>query len=116
MPEHYSSFGEAAGAAMAHNARMAAEHAVARAALVPPAPQELTMTDQPTAVAYFIQSRPHPGAAWERPQGVVASWESKPTALAKLADRRRMQPNWEHRLMERVTTVVVRPADEEAGR
>lgn len=30
MPTYYSNFGEAAGAAMAHNARMAAEHATAR--------------------------------------------------------------------------------------
>lgn len=32
MPEHYSQFGEAAGAAMAHNARTAARHNAERAA------------------------------------------------------------------------------------
>lgn len=37
MTEHYSQFGEAAGAAMAHNARMAARHAAERAAEEQPA-------------------------------------------------------------------------------
>lgn len=37
MPEHYSQFGEAAGAAMAHNARTAARHNAERAAEEQPA-------------------------------------------------------------------------------
>ncbi len=68
------------------------------------------MPDQPTS--YFIQSRPHPGAPWQRATGVHALWASKNQALQRLADRREMQPNWEHRLMERITTVIERPATE----
>lgn len=66
-----------------------------------------------TTTSYFIQSRPHPGAPWQRPTGVTASWESKPKALERLAARREMQSGWEHRLMERVTTVVEQPATED---
>ncbi|MGI3198482.1 hypothetical protein ACRJ4B_16005 [Streptomyces sp. GTA36] len=71
------------------------------------------MPDQPTATAYFIQSRPHPGAPWQRAAGISVSWTSKPQALGRLADRRRAQPNWEHRLMERITTITERPATED---
>ncbi|WP_431985259.1 hypothetical protein [Streptomyces qinglanensis] len=73
------------------------------------------MTDQPihqTRTAYFIQSRPHPGAPWQRPTGITASWELKPMALGKLAARREMQPQWKHRLMVRITTVTEQPAEE----
>lgn len=68
------------------------------------------MSTQPTT--YYIQSRPHPGAPWQRPTGIHASWASKRQALARLAARREQQPNWQHRLMERVTTVIERPASE----
>lgn len=64
-------------------------------------------------IAYFIQSRPHPGAPWQRAAGVNASWELKPVALQRLAARREMQPTWEHRLMERITTVTEQPATED---
>lgn len=64
-------------------------------------------------VSYFIQSRPAPGQPWQRATGINASWRSKPQALERLADRRRMQPNWEHRLMERVTKVIEQPATED---
>ncbi|MFI6639971.1 hypothetical protein [Streptomyces sp. NPDC050504] len=47
MVQHYSSFGEAAGAAMAHNARMAADAAVARAAEEQPAETPPAVVDQP---------------------------------------------------------------------
>lgn len=63
-------------------------------------------------VSYFIQSRPAPSQPWQRASGVNASWESKSKALNRLSARREMQPNWEHRLMERVTTVVERSASE----
>lgn len=64
-------------------------------------------------VAYFVQSRPAPGQPWQRASGVQASWESKPKALERLAARREMQPSWEHRLMERITTVTEQPATED---
>lgn len=67
----------------------------------------------PNTTSYFIQSRPHPRAPWQRATGVNASWESKPKALERLAARREMQPSWEHRLMERITTVTEQPATEE---
>lgn len=70
------------------------------------------MPDQ-TTTSYFLQSRPAPGQPWQRPTGVTVSWESKPKALERLATKREMQPNWEHRLMERVTSVVERPATED---
>jgi hypothetical protein len=87
-------------------------------ALAPPAPQEPTVTDrtpqEPTAaVAYFIQSRPYIGAPWQRGAGINVSWEPKAVALARLASRREMQPSLQHRLMERITTVVERPATED---
>ncbi|AQS70873.1 hypothetical protein [Streptomyces pactum] len=69
------------------------------------------MTDHSTS--YFIQSRPVPGQPWAQ-HGVRWSWQSKPKALEKLAARREMKPGWEHRLMERITTVVERPATEDA--
>lgn len=68
--------------------------------------------DAVTTYSYFIQSRSHPGAEWERASGVHITWESKEKALEKLAARREMQSGWEHRLMERVTTVTERPATE----
>lgn len=71
------------------------------------------MTDQQPAVAYFIQSRPAPDQRWQWRAEAQFAWESKVLALKKLADRRDMQPSWEHRLMERVTTVVERPTPEE---
>lgn len=77
----------------------------------PPPPR--TITPHQTQTTYFVQSRPHPGAAWQRATGVTASWESKPMALERLAARREMQPNWEHRLMERVIKVIEQPATEE---
>lgn len=69
------------------------------------------MPDQRT-VSYFIQSRPAPNQPWQRASGVPVSWESKAKALEKLAARREMQPNWEHRLMERKTTVTEQPTTE----
>jgi hypothetical protein len=60
-------------------------------------------------VSYFIQSRPHPGAPWQRPAVGVDCWESKTTALQRLAARREGQPTWEHRLMERITSVTEQP-------
>ncbi|MET7321482.1 hypothetical protein [Streptomyces sp. NPDC005549] len=68
------------------------------------------MTDQTTS--YFIQSRPDPDQPWAQ-LGVRWSWQSKTKALEKLAARREMQPSLEHRLMERLTTVVERSASEE---
>lgn len=67
------------------------------------------MPEQPTTT-YFIQSRPAPGQPWQQGNG---SWESKPVALGKLANRREMQPGWEHWLMERITIVTEQPATEE---
>lgn len=73
---------------------------------------EAAMPDQqPTTASYFIQSRPAPGRPWEQ-SGLRFSWESKAKALEKLAARREMQPTWEHRLMERITTITERPASE----
>ena len=69
------------------------------------------MPDQPK-ISYFIQSRPAPSQPWQRATGVQATWESKATALERLAARRAMQPNWEHRLMERSTTVTEQPITE----
>lgn len=70
------------------------------------------MPEQHAFNAYFIQSRPAPGQPWQRATGVAASWASKATALERLAARRQMQSNWEHRLMERITTVTEQPATE----
>jgi hypothetical protein len=75
-----------------------------------PLPHIRTAPAQPGTV-YFIESRPHPGAPWER-AARLSSWHEKPEALRQLAARRAAQPGWEHRLMERVTTVVERPATE----
>jgi hypothetical protein len=78
------------------------------------------MTDQPVtvsaSVSYFIQSRPAPSQPWQRASGVACSWESRDTALDKLAVRRRMQPGWEHRLMRRTATVTEQPEPEETHR
>ncbi|RYJ26447.1 hypothetical protein CU044_3740 [Streptomyces sp. L-9-10] len=68
------------------------------------------MPDQPTTSTYFIESRPAPSEPWRKVPGV--GWDSKAKALEKLAYRREMQPTWEHRLMERITTITERPADE----
>ncbi|MFD3310086.1 hypothetical protein [Streptomyces sp. NPDC058694] len=62
------------------------------------------------ATVYFIESRPAPSQPWQQASGVQSSWESKDKALERLAARREMQPGWEHRLMERITTVTERPA------
>ncbi|MFF5984394.1 hypothetical protein ACFY78_36685 [Streptomyces olindensis] len=70
------------------------------------------MPGQPTT-SYFIQSRPAPSQPWQRATGVRVSWESKAKALERLAARRQMQPTWEHRLMERITTITEQPATEE---
>lgn len=70
------------------------------------------MPDHQPTINYFIQSRPASGQPWQQ-SGVRFSWQSKLTALGKLADRRELQPSWEHRLMERITTVTERPAAEE---
>ncbi|MEU6661232.1 hypothetical protein [Streptomyces sp. NPDC046821] len=64
-------------------------------------------------VSYFIQSRPAPSQPWQHPSGVRAAWAVKATALERLAERRRQQPNWEHRLMQHRTTEA--PADEATG-
>ncbi|MFF3697399.1 hypothetical protein [Streptomyces sp. NPDC002221] len=68
------------------------------------------------STSYFIQSRPAPGEPWQQASGVPFSWESRDTALDRLADRRRMQPSWEHRLMRRTTTVTEQPEPEENQR
>lgn len=68
-------------------------------------------TEQSTT-SYFIQSRPTPDQPWQQATGITASWESKPTALDRLAARREMQPSWEHRLMERRVVVTEQPATE----
>ena len=67
-----------------------------------------------TRVSYFIQSRPAPSQPWQQANGlnVVATWAVKSEALDGLARRRQVQPNWEHRLMQRTTTVTETPADE----
>jgi hypothetical protein len=80
----------------------------------PPRPR-IVSPNQPdqTRTTYFIQSRPAASQPWQRASGVDASWESKDKALEKLAIRREMQPTWEHRLMERVTTVTEQPATED---
>lgn len=67
-------------------------------------------------ITYFIQSRPAPGHPWRQASGVVASWEDKATALDRIASRREMQSSWEHRLMQRTTTVTETPATEEPTR
>lgn len=69
------------------------------------------MAEETSSVNYFIQSRPASGQPWQQ-SGVRFSWQSKLTALGKLADRRELQPSWEHRLMERVTTITERVAEE----
>lgn len=69
------------------------------------------MPEQTTAVSYFIQSRPAPSRPWEQ-HGLQSSWESKTKANERLTARREMQPTWEHRLMERTTTVTEQPAKE----
>jgi hypothetical protein len=78
------------------------------------------MTDQPVtvsaSVSFFIQSRPAPSQPWQRASGVACSWESRDTALEQLATRRERQPNWEHRLMRRTTTVTEQPEPEETQR
>lgn len=65
-----------------------------------------------TTTTYFIQSRPAPGQPWQPASGVRISWESKAKGLERLAARREMQPSWEHRLMERITTVTEQPTTE----
>jgi hypothetical protein len=77
----------------------------------PPIPHVRTAEPAPGTV-YFIESRPHPGAPWERASTQTATWEEKSEALRQLAARREMQPNWEHRLMERITTVTEQHATE----
>lgn len=61
-----------------------------------------------TTTSYFIQSRPTPDAPWQQ-HGLRFSWRCKAKALEKLAGRREMAPDWEHRLMTRTTTVVEEP-------
>lgn len=68
------------------------------------------MPEKTTTISYFIQSRPAPSQPWRSSGGY--SWESKDEALGKLAYLRGLQPNWEHRLMERITTVTEQPATE----
>jgi hypothetical protein len=76
----------------------------------------MTDTDRPVVhtveVAYFIQSRPAPSQPWQAAKGVHPSWQSKDAAMDRLAARRERQPNWEHRLMERTTTVTEEVATE----
>lgn len=78
-----------------------------------PLPHVRTAPNQTTTVSYFIQSRPAPGQPWQQAAGVHITWESKAKALEKLAARRAMQPSWEHRLMERTTTVTEQPTTKE---
>ncbi|MBX7464914.1 hypothetical protein K1Y80_02310 [Streptomyces sp. MAG02] len=77
------------------------------------------MPEQPVivgeSVSYFIQSRPAPSQPWQEASGGVWSWD-RATALGRLADRRERQPNWEHRLMRRITTVTEQPEPEETQR
>lgn len=77
-------------------------------------PLPRTRTAQPgqTTVSYFIQSRPAPSQPWRKPAGVLAGWDTKTEAMEKLAYRRRMQPTWQHRLMERIVTITEQPAGE----
>ncbi|MFJ8054924.1 hypothetical protein [Streptomyces sp. NPDC096142] len=82
----------------------------ARAYLATRAQEKKRMPE--TTVSYYIQSRPAPSQPWQRAAGVQFSWASKPQALGKLAARREMQPNWEHRLMVRTTTVTEKPLDD----
>jgi len=63
-----------------------------------------------TNISFFIQSRPAPSQPWQYPTGVRFTWADEATALEKLAARREVQPNWEHRLMKRTTTVTEEPA------
>lgn len=103
MPEYYSSFGEVAGAAMAHNARMAAGHVDAQAALdavraaaaatqpdfalAPPAPQEPTVTDRTpaeTLTAAAEKLRTLAAAASTDTDGApTAAWSTKPCGPAE---------------------------------
>ncbi|MVO84161.1 hypothetical protein GPA10_05090 [Streptomyces sp. p1417] len=76
-----------------------------------PLPHLRTTPASPGTV-YFIESRPHPHAPWERASSSTATWEEKPEALRRLTARRETQPSWEHRLMERITTVTEQPAAE----
>ncbi|MEU1141814.1 hypothetical protein ABZ392_33900 [Streptomyces sp. NPDC005885] len=69
-------------------------------------------TTPETTTSYYIQSRPTPRQPWQRATGVQITWHSKPKALSKLAARREMQPNWEHRLMVRTVKVTEEPLDE----
>jgi hypothetical protein len=67
---------------------------------------------QSATVSYFIQSRPAPGQPWQR-RGTPATWKARSEVLEELDYLRRNQPTWEHRLMERVTTITERPAAED---
>ncbi len=78
----------------------------------PPIPHTRTVPEQPGTV-YFVESRPHADAPWQRASDRPATWAEKPEALRQLAARREAQPGWEHRLMERITTVVEQPATED---
>lgn len=69
------------------------------------------MPKKPTASA-TSSNPPASSQPWQRATGVNITWESKAKALEKLAVRRAMQPSWEHRLMERITTVTEQPATE----
>ena len=69
------------------------------------------MPQKTTAISYFIQSRPAPSQPWQQHR-LRFSWASKAKALEKLATRREMQPTWDHRLMERITTITEQPAAE----
>lgn len=61
---------------------------------------------------YVIQSRPAPGQPWRATSERPPEWLSLDEARGKLADRRRMQPSWEHRLVEVATTITVTPVPE----
>ncbi|MGX9921769.1 hypothetical protein ACWIG4_18165 [Streptomyces sp. NPDC002248] len=63
---------------------------------------------------YFLESRPAAGQPWQR-ASMERATPSKKEAMARLASRRRAQPGWEHRLMERIIKVIERPADETLG-
>ncbi|WP_199546633.1 hypothetical protein [Streptomyces sp. N35] len=68
-------------------------------------------TPRIVSVAYFIEYRPAPGQPWQKTPKAAAC-EVKADALRLLAYRREHQANWEHRLMQRVTTVTEQPAEE----
>lgn len=97
---------------MDQNQRRARQINMRKGRPLPARPSPLDATEETAAVSYFIQSRPAPGQPWQQ-SGLHFSWQSKAKALEKLAARREMQSTWEHRLMERRTTVTEQPATQD---